>query len=200
MKYRSAWVALLLILAGAAMAAAADNAASSKAAPTEAERADESRHLSKTYGEKLKAALVRAMKAGGAETAITICNVAAPEMAKKNTASSGWSLGRTALKLRSPKNAPDDWERTVLLAFQDKIDQGADVKTLEHYETTTKDGKPVFRYMKAIPTQGPCLTCHGSNVSPSVKAKIAEFYPDDQATGFELGELRGAFTITQPIP
>ncbi|WP_069438190.1 Tll0287-like domain-containing protein [Methyloceanibacter methanicus] len=195
MNYRSAWVALMLLFAVPALEAAAENAE-----PTEAERADQSRHLSKTYGEKLKSALVRAIKAGGPETAIAVCNVSAPAIAKRDTASSGWSLSRTALKLRNPKNAPDAWERSVLLKFQDQIDQGADIATLEHYETTTKDGERVFRYMKAIPTQGPCLTCHGSNVSPSVKAKIAEFYPEDQATGFALGDLRGAFTITQPVP
>ncbi|WP_108683455.1 DUF3365 domain-containing protein [Methyloceanibacter sp. wino2] len=195
MRYRSACVALSLCLATSVPAAVAENAE-----PTEAARADQSRHLSKSYGEKLKAALVGAMKAGGPESAIAFCNVAAPEMAKQSTVKSGWSLGRTALKVRNPENAPDEWERTVLLEFQDKINQGADAKSLEHYETTTKDDERVFRYMKAIPTQGPCLTCHGSNVSPSVKATIEEFYPDDQATGFELGELRGAFTITQPMP
>ncbi|MDJ0513480.1 MAG: DUF3365 domain-containing protein [Methyloceanibacter sp.] len=195
MKHRFAFVVLTLFLASSIPAAAADGAD-----PAEAERADQSRHLAKTYGKGLKDALVRAMKAGGPETAIAVCNVAAPEIAKRNMGSSGWSLGRTALKLRNPANAPDDWERSVLLEFQDKIDQGADVSALEYYETTTKDGEPVFRYMKAIPTQGPCLTCHGSNVSPSVKAKISELYPEDQATGFALGELRGAFTITQPVP
>jgi len=191
MRLKPASVTVSLFLAAASTAAAE---------PTEAERADQSRHLSKTYGEKLKDALVRAMKAGGPETAIALCNVAAPELAEQGSASSGWSLGRTALELRNPANAPDAWERSVLLEFQDKINQGADAKTLEHYETTTEDGERMFRYMKAIPTQGPCLTCHGSNVSPSVKAKIAEFYPEDEATGFALGELRGAFTITQPVP
>ncbi|MEM7400293.1 MAG: DUF3365 domain-containing protein [Pseudomonadota bacterium] len=195
MKHRYVFAILSLFLAASTPAAAADGADQ-----TEAERADQSRHLAKTYGKGLKSALVRAMKAGGPETAIAVCNVAAPEIAKRNTDSSGWSLGRTALKLRNPANAPDDWERSVLLQFEDKIAQGADVAALEHYETTTKDGKPLFRYMKAIPTQGPCLTCHGSNVSPSAKAKISELYPKDQATGFALGELRGAFTITQPVP
>ena len=79
------------------------------------------------------------------------------------------------------------------------IKQGADVKELEVYDTATQDGKPVFRYMKAIPTQKPCLTCHGPNVSEPLGKTIAEFYPDDQATGFSLGELRGAFTIVQPL-
>ena len=30
-------------------------------------------------------------------------------------------------------------------------------------------------------------------------ALLAELYPSDQATGFQQGDIRGAFTITQPV-
>ena len=188
------WAASVIILAGATMGAGAEDAV-----PTAAERAAESRKLSKSFAEQLKGELVGAMEAGGPESAIAVCHAAAPAIAEEKADEKGWSVGRTALRLRNPANAPDAWERTILLEFQDKIKQGADVRELEHYETTTQDGERVFRYMKAIPTQKPCLTCHGSNVSDSLRKTIAEFYPDDQATGFSLGELRGAFTIVQPL-
>ena len=169
------------------------------AEPSEAERAAESRQLTKSFAGKLKGELVGAMKAGGPESAIGVCQAAAPSIAEEKSDEKGWAVGRTALKLRNPANAPDEWEQAVLLEFQEKVEQGADIAKLERYETTTKDGKPVFRYMKAIPTQQPCLTCHGSNVSESVQKAIAELYPQDEATGFSQGELRGAFTIVQPL-
>ena len=54
--------------------------------------------------------------------------------------------------------------------------------------------------MKAIPTAAePCLTCHGSSLQPELKAEILRLYPNDQATGFKPGELRGAFTVTQKL-
>jgi len=54
-----------------------------------------------------------------------------------------------------------------------------------------------FRCTKAIPTAAePCLMCHGSGLDPALKAEIERLYPDDQATGFKAGELRGAFTVT----
>ena len=54
-----------------------------------------------------------------------------------------------------------------------------------------------FRCTKAIPTAAePCLMCHGSGLDPALKAEIDRLYPDDQATGFKAGELRGAFTVT----
>jgi hypothetical protein len=36
-------------------------------------------------------------------------------------------------------------------------------------------------------------------LSPEVRAALAEQYPDDQATGFEVGDLRGAFIVTGPL-
>jgi len=195
MKSRSLLLAAsAIILTGATMGVGAE-----VGQPTDAERAAESRKLTMSYAKQLRGELVQAIKAGGPESAIPVCQSAAPAITEEMAAEKGWSVGRTALKLRNPANAPDAWERSVLLNFQDQIKQGADIAELEVYETATQDGKPVFRYMKAIPTQKPCLTCHGQNVSDSLRKTIAEFYPQDQAVGFSLGELRGAFTIVRPL-
>lgn len=194
-KSSIAGVAVSLVLVAMAQEAPAEDTP-----PSEPERAAQSRQLSQDYSARLKTALVRAVQAGGPETAIAVCKVEAPAIAKDEAIRSGWSIGRTALKLRNPVNSPDAWERGVLLRFQEQISAGADPKKLEHYETTTKDGERVFRYMKAIPTQAPCLACHGSDLSQSVKARVEELYPEDRATGFSLGDLRGAFSIVQPLP
>jgi len=167
--------------------------------PTDAERAAAARTLIVDFAGGLRGELQTAMQAGGPEAAISVCNAAAPRIAEEKAAETGWSVARTALRLRNPANAPDAWERTVLDMFLAKATQGADLATLEHYETTVKGGKRVFRYMRAIPTQKPCLACHGTLVSETLRSRINEFYPDDQAVGFSLGELRGAFTIIQPI-
>ncbi len=174
-------------------------AGTASASPDGAERAAQSRELVKSFAERLKSELVGAMKSGGPTAAIPVCHTAAPAITKEKAAEKGWTLGRTALRLRNPANMPDAWERAVLEKFGEKVKQGADLAKLEHFETTTQNGKRVFRYMKAIPTQKPCLTCHGSAVSADVKEAIRALYPQDQATGFALGELRGAFTITQPV-
>ena len=39
--------------------------------------------------------------------------------------------------------------------------------------------------------------CHGGTLDPEVTAKLKELYPQDAATGFKVGDLRGAFTIRQ---
>jgi len=190
---------IVLAIAVLGTAAVPTAAAAGGAGLTDAERAAAARKLVQDFAARLRSELKAAMQAGGPEAAVSVCNQAAPQIAKDKAAETGWSVGRTALRLRSPANAPDGWERTVLDMFADKAAKGAELASLEHYEPVTVDGKSVFRYMKAIPTQKPCLTCHGGKIDASLERKIREFYPEDQAVGFSLGELRGAFTITQPM-
>ena len=190
---------VLLIASAMVLGSVFTGAGAGSADPTDAERAAQSRQLIKGFAQRLQGELKTAMAAGGPEKAIPVCHTAAPAITREKAAEKDWSIGRTALKLRNPENAPDPWERSVLEAFQEQLAEGADPATLEQYETTVQDGKRVFRYMKAIPTQKACLTCHGPNVKESLRKQITELYPRDQAVGFELGELRGAFTIVQPL-
>ena len=55
--------------------------------------------------------------------------------------------------------------------------------------------------MKALPTQGLCLNCHGSEdkMAPEVKARLSELYPNDKATGYSEGQIRGALTVKRPL-
>jgi hypothetical protein len=53
--------------------------------------------------------------------------------------------------------------------------------------------------MKAIPTGKVCLKCHGEKIDPDVEASLKQNYPRDKARGFKEGDIRGAFTITQPM-
>ena len=53
-------------------------------------------------------------------------------------------------------------------------------------------------YMRAIRVGVDlCLTCHGldDTLEPEVRHRLAELYPDDAATGFSRGDLRGAFVV-----
>jgi hypothetical protein len=103
--------------------------------------------------------------------------------------------------VRNPANAPDAFEKTVLLRFVDDVAKGADPAKLEHAEIVDADGRRLLRYMKAIPmAPAPCATCHGTDVAPDLLKSIRDLYPADQAVGFNAGEIRGAFTITKPLP
>ena len=111
---------------------------------------------------------------------------------------SGWTVGRTALRVRNPANAPDAWERQILEGFAMAAEDGANVAGLSFQETTGSGEAQRWRYMKAIPTGPMCTACHGSNIDPALEEAIRASYPEDQATGFAPGSLRGAFTMSHP--
>ena len=178
------------------------SAGPSIAAPEEiATRSQASRAVIKQFAGTLKGELVSALKAGGPVNALGVCNVKAPEIADVHSTAKGWSVGRTSLKLRNPANAPDDWETKVLKDFEGRKAKGEDIAKMEYAEIVQgSGGKKEFRYMKAIPTAAkPCLACHGSKISPEVAAKLDELYPEDKARGYSAGDIRGAFTIRQPM-
>jgi hypothetical protein len=48
-----------------------------------------------------------------------------------------------------------------------------------------------------IKLQAQCLMCHGpaEKIPLEVKTQLAKLYPQDQATGFQEGDLRGWFWV-----
>ena len=165
-----------------------------------ATRIGTSREAIKSFAGALQKQLSSAMADGGPTAAIEVCNVAAPEIAQAASAARGWSVGRTSLKLRNPANVPDAWELAVLHEFEARKAAGEDPATLDHAEIVGEDGQRTFRYMKAIPTQPVCIVCHGASIAPEVTARLDALYPEDRARGFSIGDIRGAFSITQPVP
>ncbi len=154
-----------------------------------------SRQAVKMFADALMAELKFALGEGGPGRAIKVCNIEAPQIAKDVSDAHRWQVGRTSLRYRNPDNVPDAWEEVVLRQFEQRLAQGEDIKKMEYAEETDAG----YRYMKAIPTKPLCLTCHGDNLGEEVQATLNELYPDDNATGFKVGDIRGAFSIVQPI-
>lgn len=151
----------------------------------------DAREATMTYQEALKKELMSAMQSGGPKKAVEVCHSRAPEIAEDIGKKTGWEIGRTSLKTRNEKNTPSDAERAVLEEFEQRKNNGEALSTLEWWQ----ENEEAIAYMKAIPMKGMCASCHGSHVSPSLKQHINQFYPHDMATGFEVGDIRGAFTL-----
>jgi len=167
-------------------------------APVAPEWIEQSRQLAQQLGSELKAELGRAINAGGPVAAVSVCKTRAPEIAARLSATSGAIVGRTALRVRNPANAPDDLQRAVLEQFAGELASGKFEGPLEAAFEINRGGQVERRYMRAIPTEGLCLACHGPVLAPDLAAVIERDYPADQATGFETGQLRGAFSVTWP--
>lgn len=169
--------------------------------------ADEARLLeeARTIPQKMQPRLLEVLQGeilkSGHVGAIAVCREKAPQMAKALSEAKGMQIRRVSLKNRNPKAVPDAWERRVLEDFDKRTQGGEKPAGLETSEIVMEDGKRVFRYMRALPTQDLCLACHGTDdrLDKDVKAKLKELYPDDKAVGYSAAQIRGAITVKKAL-
>jgi len=150
--------------------------------------------LADAYQTKLQAELSSALKQVGPVGAIGVCQSAAPAIAQDMSAKGELAVSRIARRNRNPGNAVP----AELNALYQQLER-----------EPLRDGKPRVVtaiigkrdvFMRALPMKDqPCSQCHGTNIAPDVKSAIDASYPDDRATGFAAGDLRGAMLITRPV-
>ncbi|MFQ5861647.1 MAG: DUF3365 domain-containing protein [Candidatus Brocadiales bacterium] len=107
----------------------------------------------------------------------------------------GYKLRQTALKVRNPKNKPDEWEVKALgILEKDKTKK-------DFGEITKVEKKDVYRYMKPLYMEKECVLCHSvpEVMPPEIRAYIEKYYAADEALGYKEGDLRGGISITVPI-
>ena len=135
------------------------------AMPTVANEASwvaDARQIATTMPPKMLQVLKDETAKGGSANATIVCREKAPLMAKSISEQSGWNIRRVSLRVRNPKATPDAWERAVLEDFDRRAAAGEDPATLEKSEPVVDGDKKLLRYMKALPTQALCMTCHGA--------------------------------------
>ena len=154
----------------------------------------EARELVASFVGRLKPELQSALQAGGPVNAIAVCADKAPQIADALSESSGWLVRRVSLRARNASRAiPDTWETAVLEEFDRRQVAGAAPATLSYAEVTPSH----FRFMQAQGVEPVCLLCHGSNPDSAVIDTLQTYYPDDTATGYGLGQVRGAISLSK---
>jgi len=159
----------------------------------------QAKELIQRFAGELKLELTTAMQQDGPVEAIAVCQQIAPAIAAQLSDESAMQIRRTSLKLRNANNPPDAWEQQVLLRFEQQQAEGEAIATLEFSEVVHEDGVATFRMMKAIGIEPVCLTCHGSQLSDEITNQLKLLYPEDEATGYQVGDVRGAFSVRQLI-
>lgn len=154
-------------------------------APAPVDKAARGAELLAPFKADLKTALLQGMESGPAD-AVTVCRDRAPQIAAALSVD-GVSMGRSSHRLRNPVNAPQDWLAPIVAGFADGT------FGLAPQVVDIGDGRT--GYVEPIVLQPLCLTCHGTEVQPELAARIAELYPDDAATGFAAGDVRGVFWV-----
>ena len=159
----------------------------------EATLLETSRALAHRFAMELQVELKSALAQGGPVHAISVCKEEAPRIASKLSRETGAKVARTSLQSRNTINAPDPRQVEVLTSYFQPEVQATD-KRVEFFSQSYGD----VRYMQVIRTGGLCLTCHGPVLADDLVKQLDLDYPFDQARGYEIGSLRGAFSITWP--
>lgn len=147
--------------------------------------------------QRLSSELATAMANGGPGAAVHICRDRAPVIAAEIEATSGVDMERTALRVRSPANAPDDWEKTTMVSFVARREAGEEWAAM----TATRIEGRQLRWMRPIALGSMCAACHGdtASIDSQTQQSLLTHYPADEAIGFAVGELRGAFSARVDI-
>lgn len=180
----------------AAVQAAVENSPSATHAPAQDSAPEPKGRLSTPTASKAKdqlaqrltARLVEAMTDEGPAAAIRVCSQEANAIAAEVSEELGVRIGRTSHRLRNAKNEPPDWAVEFI-----KADAAA-----EQHAMLLDDGTTAALY--PIKLQPQCVMCHGQpdELNPEVRNVLNDLYPEDQATGFAEGDLRGWFWVEVP--
>jgi hypothetical protein len=139
-------------------------------------------------GKTLVSTVQQQMAEGGVQQAINFCQLNALPITDSLSQIQGVSIKRTALKLRSYKNAPDSLERAVLNNYV----------TSKNFEPQLMASKTGAVYFEPIMLKGFCQTCHGTpgeSMTLETDSIIKSIYHADAATGFAEGDFRGMWAI-----
>lgn len=147
-------------------------------------------------GQKIRSLLAAELASGGFEGAVGVCAEKAQAETRRYAAEQGIEIRRVSTRARNAANRPDEWERARLLEWETAVREGKTVP--ESAQMTTSGGD--FRLLTPIRVQAMCLTCHGNEkqIPAPVRDLLHQHYPQDVATGYRNGDLRGAFSVVIP--
>jgi hypothetical protein len=136
---------------------------------------------------QLMGKLMATLGSAGPAAAITVCRQDAPQIAADTGKKFGVAIGRTSFRLRNPENAPPAWADPLV---------GAQPANPQFVPLPDRQ----LGALLPIRLKPECVLCHGpkDQVLPEVREALATHYPDDQAMGFQAGDLRGWFWVTVP--
>lgn len=139
--------------------------------------------------QRLSARLIEVLGEAGPSRAIVVCKSDAPRLAAEVGEEYGVTISRTSHRLRNPQNSAPPWA-------QHAVDQQV---TEPSYFALDDAHLGVLLPIRMMPA---CVLCHGpkDEIVPEVRAALVSHYPEDQATGFREGDLRGWFWIDVPVP
>ena len=161
----------------------------------------ETRDIASAMLKELGQTLQSAMANGGPENAIGVFKTQAPEIAQNQSDKHQLQVARVGTRARNAvMGQPNEWQALALKQFEARLGNGDKPQDIEFVQLTKSGSYDLeLRYAKPIVMQAMCTACHGSpeQITPAVKAKLQQLYPNDKAVDYKPGELRGAVVVTR---
>lgn len=150
------------------------------------------KNISSTTQGVLGKNLMGALTKGGPEYALEFCNSKAIPLTDSMANELKATIKRVSDQARNPENKANAYEKTVMLSQKEQLKNDETPKP----EIRELKGKMVAYY--PIVTNGMCLQCHGKvneTVQQKTFDKINDYYPKDQAMGYDVNQLRGLWVV-----
>lgn len=142
----------------------------------------------------LSGQLAAAMNEGGVQHAVSYCNINANPIMDSLSEAHHVTISRVTLRPRNQDNLCNAHDSEIL---KDYLRLQSEQRPLHPFVETLETD--VITYYSPITVISPlCLKCHGTpeiDVSTEDYGLITSLYPDDQATGYSLNELRGMWKV-----
>ncbi len=142
----------------------------------------------------LSGALQKAIAEGSVLNAIDLCKTQAGTLTRDLGRTHNVDVKRIAVRYRNPANAVNATEIQLFEDWSTQLSRGEEPAAVVLHE----DGNQIW--YGAIRIGSPlCLQCHGEegkDIAEATLAQLQSTYPEDRATGFAMGDLRGAWKIS----
>lgn len=139
---------------------------------------------------QLKEALAR----GGVPEAIPYCKNVATSITDSISAAYGFSISRTASRVRNPENKADKIDELILSTMENRLLSGQNLEPI----LISLEERGEKRAYYPITLKPMCKSCHGivsKEISDEHYALILKEYPEDAAVNFFDASLRGAWKV-----
>lgn len=141
--------------------------------------------------QKLGGELKAQMQTNGAIGALHFCSQNALNLTEQVAKETKTSLKRVSIHERNPVNKASTDETALMKRWEELLKNGQPLPPnviVNLSPTTAAYYKPITINNEA------CLKCHG-NVEGELAKAIKAAYPEDKATGYKMGDLRGMIAI-----
>jgi hypothetical protein len=160
-----------------------------------------SREYCQELRERLNQLLTRHIETKGVAGAIEPYSEEAKTVLHAFELDNGVTVRRVSVKPRNPENEADKYEQKALRKFEEMKTLGKPDVNIEQYEIIVGDTIKYLQYVQPIFVEQKCLNCHDTpdKLQSDVQTALKTKFPKDMATGYRVGELRGAISLKVPL-